>query len=103
MAHLKNPHPGDILKHEFIDEIGMSQNQLADSLGVPRNRIHLIVRGLRSVSADSDLRLCKFFGLSEGYFLRLQNAYDTLEAKRQIAKQVENIVPYAANGSEAHT
>lgn len=106
MAKLKNPHPGDILKYEFIDEIGMSQNQLADSINVPRNRIHAIVNGTRSVSADTDLRLCKFFGLSEGYFLRLQNLYDTMEAKRSIAKQVEKIIPYQTalhNASEART
>jgi addiction module HigA family antidote len=102
MAKLKNPHPGDILKYEFIDEIGMSQNHLADSINVPRNRIHAIVNGTRSVSADTDLRLCKFFGLSEGYFLRLQNLYDTMEAKRSIAKQIEKIVPYkgSAGGLE---
>jgi len=94
MTRLKNPHPGDILKHELLDEIGISQNQLADALGIPRNRIHLIISGQRSVTADSDLRLCKFFGLSEGYFLRLQNHYDLLEAKRAIGKQLDKIAPY---------
>jgi addiction module HigA family antidote len=94
---LKNPHPGDILKYEFLDEIGMSQNALADAIGVPRNRIHAIVNGTRDITADTDLRLCKFFRLSEGFFLRLQNAFDTLEAKRRIARQVEKIQPYHAN------
>ena len=91
---LANPHPGEILKQEFLSEIGLSQNQLAQAIGVPGNRIHAIVNGLRDVSADSDLRLCRFFGLSEGYFLRLQNAYDTLEAKRRIADQLAAIKPY---------
>jgi len=68
---LPNPHPGVILKEEFLNEIGMSQNQLAEALGVPGNRIHAIVNGTRNVTADTDLRLCRFFGLSEGYFLRL--------------------------------
>jgi len=90
---LKNPHPGDILKYEFLDEIGMSQNALADAIGVPRNRIHAIVNGTRDITGDTDLRLCKFFRLSEGYFLRLQNAFDTLEAKRKIAAQVAKIKP----------
>ena len=94
MTMLENPHPGDILKHEFIDEIGMSQNKLADCLGVSPDRIHSIVKGSRRITADTDLRLCKFFGLSDGYFLRLQNTYDTMEAKRSMAKQVEGIVPY---------
>jgi addiction module HigA family antidote len=94
MMELRNPHPGEILKEEFLNEIGMSQNQLAHAIGVPGNRIHAIVNGVRDITADTDLRLCKFFGLSEGYFLRLQNAFDTLEAKRRIAEQVAKITPY---------
>lgn len=93
MTKLRNPHPGEILKHEFLEELNMSQNHLADSIGVPRNRIHAIVNTERSITADTDLRLCKFFGLSEGYFLRLQNAYDTMEAKRTIARQIARIKP----------
>ena len=94
MAALKNPHPGDILKHEFLETTGLSQNRLAHAIGVPPNRIHSIVAGARGVTADTDLRLCRFFGLSEGYFLRLQNAYDTLEAKRKIAAQIARIKPF---------
>src|SRR5271157_5247742 len=94
MGQLRNPHPGEILKQEFLNEIGMSQNQLAHAIGVPGNRIHAIVNGTRDITGDTDLRLCKFFGLSEGYFLRLQNAYDTLQAKRRIAEQVAKIKPY---------
>jgi addiction module HigA family antidote len=94
MAQLRNPHPGEILKEEFLNEIGISQNQLAHAIGVPGNRIHAIVNGTRAITGDTDLRLCKFFGLSEGYFLRLQNAYDTLEAKRRIAAQLAKIKPY---------
>jgi addiction module HigA family antidote len=91
---LKNPHPGDILKYEFLDELNMSQNALADALGVPRNRIHAIVKGTRDITADTDLRLCKYFRLSEGYWLRLQNTFDTLEAKRKITSQIAKIKPY---------
>ena len=94
MTELHNPHPGEILKEEFLKEIGMSQNQLAQAIGVPGNRIHAIVNGTRNVTGDTDLRLCRFFGLSEGYFLRLQNAYDTMEAKRRIAKELAKIKPY---------
>lgn len=94
MTQLRNPHPGEILKHEFLDEIGMSQNRLAQATGVPPNRIHAIVNGTRDVTADTDLRLCKFFGLSEGYFLRLRNAFDTIEAKRRIMPLVAKIKPY---------
>ncbi len=91
MAQLHNPHPGEILKEEFLTEIGMSQNQLAHAIGVPGNRIHAIINRTRAITGDTDLRLCKFFGLSEGYFLRLQNGYDTLEAKRRIAAQLNAI------------
>src|ERR1700744_4702288 len=70
---LNNPHPGEILKHEFLTEIKMSQNQLAHAIGVPTNRIHGIVNGTRDITADTDLRLSRFFGLSDGYWLRLQN------------------------------
>lgn len=94
MAELHNPHPGEILKHEFLAEIGMSQNQLAHAIGVPGNRIHAIVNGTRDITADTDLRLSKYFGLSEGYWLRLQNAHDTLDAKRRIARDVAKIKPY---------
>jgi addiction module HigA family antidote len=52
----------------FLNEIGVSQNQLAQAIGVPGNRIHAIVNGTRDITADTDLRLCKFFGLTEGYF-----------------------------------
>lgn len=100
VAKLHNPHPGEIIRHEFLDEIQMSQNQLADNIGVPRNRIHAIVNGTRGITADTDLRLCKYFGLSEGYFLRLQNMHDTMEAKRTIADQIEHIRPYSPQTSD---
>ena len=64
-----NPNAGEILKEEFLNELNMSQNALARAINVPANRIHAIIRGDRSITADTDLRLCKFFGLSEGYFL----------------------------------
>src|SRR5678815_1974353 len=95
MGQLRNPHPGEILKEEFLNEIGISQNQLAHAIGVPGNRIHAVVNGTRSITADTDLRLCRFFELTEGYFLRLQNAFDIMEAKRRIGEQIVNIKPYA--------
>lgn len=96
MRMLRNLHPGEILKAQFLEGIGLSQNQLARGIGVPPNRVHAIINGTRGVSADTDLRLCKFFGLSEGYFLRLQNAFDTLKAKRRVAKDIAKIKPYKA-------
>src|SRR3974377_1582124 len=94
MTQIRNPHPGEILKEEFLKESGSSHNGLAQAIGVPGNRIHAIVNGTRDITGDTDLRLCKFFGLSEGYFLRLQNAYGMLGAKRRIAAQLAKIKPY---------
>jgi addiction module HigA family antidote len=68
---LINPHPGIILKYELLNEIPISQNALAKALAVPSNRIHAITNGTRKITADKDLRLCMYFGISEGYFLRL--------------------------------
>ena len=65
------------------------------AIGVPANRIHAIVKGERDITTDTDLRLCKFFGLSEGFFERLQISYDRAEAKMKIAGQIEKIVPFA--------
>lgn len=93
---LKNPHPGIILKEEFLVELDMSQNSLAKAIGVPPNRIHEIVSGKRKVTAETDLRLSRFFNLSEGYWLRLQIQYDLMEAKRAYAQKIEMIVPLAS-------
>ena len=93
---LHNSKVGEILKEEFLDEIGISQNALAKAINVPSNRIHTIVNGTRRVTANTDLRLCSFFGLSEGYFLRLQNAYELMEAKRKLGQVLIEIQPYVS-------
>lgn len=94
MTLLKNPHPGEILKEEFLAPLSISQNALANAIGVPANRINEVIRGRRGITADTDLRLGQFFGLSEGYWLRLQNAYDMMQAKRQGGKAISKIKPY---------
>ena len=91
---LKNPHPGEILKEEFLDEIGISQNALAKAIDVPANRINEIVRGRRGITADTDLRLARYFELSEGYWLRLQNSYDMMEVRRESMRQIDRIQPF---------
>lgn len=91
---LHNPKVGEILKQEFLGKINMSQNALAKSIGVPSNRIHAIVNGTRRVTADTDIRLCRFFKLSDGYFLRLQNAYELMEAKRNLGEVLAKIEPF---------
>jgi antitoxin HigA-1 len=68
--------PGEILLEEFLKPLGISQYRLAKEIGVPTQHISEIVSGKRSITADTDLRLCRFFGLSNGYWLRAQTAYD---------------------------
>jgi antitoxin HigA-1 len=93
---LPNPHPGEILTLEFMQPIGLSQNALARVLHVPPRRINELVHGKRAVSADTDLRLARYFGLSEGFFLGLQADYDLMQRKREIAAELETINPRAA-------
>ncbi len=82
MAKLPNIHPGEILYEDFMQPMALSKNALAKQMGVPATRIGEITLGRRAITADTDLRLSKVFGTSEGYWLRLQNAYDLEEARR---------------------
>ena len=92
-----NPvHPGEILSEEFLKPLELSQYRLAKEIGVPPRRINEIILGKRAVTADTDLRLCRYWGLSEGFFLRLQMAHDLLEQKRKMGAELEKITPRAA-------
>jgi antitoxin HigA-1 len=94
MAERTDPvSPGEMLAEEFLNPIGMSKYRLAKSIGVPAQRIGDIIAGKRGISADTDLRLCRFFGLSDGWWLRLQAGHDTVVAKRGMAAELERIVP----------
>lgn len=93
---LRNPHPGEILWLEFMEPMGLSQNALARAIGVPPRRINELVHGRRAVTADTDLRLARYFGMSEGFFLGLQMDHDLMERRRQIGRELETIVPRAA-------
>lgn len=91
---LPNIHPGDILLEDFIEPMGLTKNALATAIGVPATRIGEITRGTRAITADTDLRLSRYLGTSEGYWLRLQIAYDLTEARR--SGHYDNIRPRAA-------
>src|SRR5947208_15094976 len=82
-ALLHNPHPGEILAEEFMKPMGLTQNGLARTLGVPPRRINEIVLGKRAITADSDLRLARYFGMSEGFFLGLQADFELLQRRRK--------------------
>lgn len=88
------PHIGKVLNEEFLEPLKISQNALAVAIGVPTNRINAIVRGQRGITADTDLRLTKYFGLTKGYFLRLQSNLELLEQSHKIEKELSNIIPF---------
>lgn len=90
--------PGELLLEEFLKPMGISQYRLAKEIGVPAQRIGQIIAGRRSVTADTDLRLCRFFGLSNGYWLRAQVAYDTDIAATALAATLRKIKPWTGSG-----
>lgn len=99
MKKLKNIHPGEILLEEFLIPLDISQNALARDIKVPPRRINEIVHGKRSISADTDLRLSRALGTSEGFWLGLQADYDLEERRSKISKQLKSIF-YLAKSNE---
>ena len=89
--------PGEMLLEEFLKPMELSQYRLAKEIGVPQRRIGEIVVGKRAVTADTDLRLCRFFGLSDGWWLRLQADYDTELTKDTLAKTLAKIKPWSGS------
>ena len=92
---IKIEHIGKILFDEFMEPYNLSQNALARAIGVAPSRITDIVNGRRGITADTDLRLSRLFGLSEGYFLRLQEHIETTIVKQKISSELARIVPLA--------
>jgi addiction module HigA family antidote len=88
--------PGELLWEDYLKPLGISRYRLAKEIGVPPQRIGDIVAGKRAVSADTDLRLCKYFGLTPGYWLRVQASFDIAVARERIADSINRIVPYVA-------
>jgi addiction module HigA family antidote len=94
MRELDAVTPGELLKEELLVPMGISQYRLAQEIGVPPQRISEIVAGKRAVTADTDLRLSRFFGLSKGYWLRAQAAYDIEVAEEALAEALDAIQPW---------
>ena len=86
--------PGELLREEFLEPMGISQYRLAKEIGVPAQRVGEIVAGRRAITANTDLRLCRFFGLSSGYWLRAQAAHDTEVAERTLGAKLKSIRPW---------
>lgn len=95
MKRLKPVTPGELLRDEFLVPLGITKYRLAKEIGVPAQRIGDIVAAKRAITADTDLRLCRFFGLSKGYWLRAQVAYDTEIAEEDLSTTLAAITPWA--------
>ena len=91
MMKLKNIHPGEILLEEFLLPMNISQNKLGTDIGVSPRRINEIVHGKRAVTADTDLRLSRALGTSEGFWLGLQADYDLEEKKASLKSKLDKI------------
>lgn len=94
MRRLKPVTPGELLLEEFLKPLGLTQYRVAKEICVPAQRIGEIVAGKRAITADTDLRLCRFFGLSNGYWLRAQAAHDTEVAEKTLAAVLKRIKPW---------
>ena len=95
--------PGQILLEEFLKPMGLSQYRLAKEIGVPAQRISEIVGGKRSITADTDLRFCRFFGLSNGYWLRAQAAHDTEVAEHTLGPLINKIRPWSEHVAQQNS
>ena len=94
MRKVPYPHPGEILLEEFLKPMGITQYRLAKEIGVPQRRIGEIVTGVRAVTADTGLRLSRFFGMSECFWIGLQADYDAAKTRDSLAKTLARIKPW---------
>jgi antitoxin HigA-1 len=86
-------HPGEVLREEFLEPLGVTQHRLAVSISVPPRRINEIVHGKRGISADTALRLAKFFGTSDRFWLNLQSRFDLEVERDQLGSVLDAIMP----------
>jgi addiction module HigA family antidote len=98
MSAMPFPVPGEVLQREYLDPLKIPPRTLAEQIGVPATDIEGVLAGRRAVTADLDLRLSRFLGLREGFFLDLQASYDRAHVKRQIGKSLDAIVPWPRPG-----
>jgi addiction module HigA family antidote len=100
MRKIRPVTPGELLLEEFLKPMGITQYRLAKEIGVSQRRIGEIVAGKRTITADTDLRLAQYFGLSDGYWLRAQAHYDTRMAREAMRETLARIRPLAARQTE---
>lgn len=92
MNTLHFPHPGEILKEEFLTELGISQYRLAEDIGIPHSRVTAIIQGKRSITPDTALRLARYFGNSAEFWIGLQKEYELRKAREAYGDQIEQEV-----------
>lgn len=95
MTKLKNVHPGEILDEEFLKPMGVTAYRLSKAIGIPQTRTSQIIKGKRGITADTALRLSKYFGTSEKFWLGLQNDFDIEEERILLSKELERIVAFS--------
>jgi addiction module HigA family antidote len=93
---LHNPHAGEMLASEFMGPLQLDTASLARAIGAPAQRLEAVIAGAEPMDAELDLRLARYFRMSEGFFLRLQADYELLEAKRALNGKLDRIAPRAA-------
>jgi addiction module HigA family antidote len=93
MKKIANIHPGEILQEEFLIPMGISAYKLSKSIGVQQTRISLIIKGERGITADTAMRISKYFGTTPEFWMNLQREYDLRKVKSEIKEIIDNIVP----------
>ena len=101
-THRAPTHPGEMLLEEFLNPMGLTQRDLADSIHVPYQRINEIINGRRGVTPSTALRLSKFFGVSADYWMNLQLRWDLYFAKQSEADKLKIIKPVSPQQASAH-
>ena len=96
MRKLPNIHPGEILRDEFLNPMGISQNALARAISVPPRRINEIALGKRAITADTALRLAHYFGTSDQFWMALQASFDLEEARNKLGSRLKQLDRAAA-------
>ena len=94
MSELTFPHPGEILRSEFLEEMNLSQYKLAMDIGIPHSRVTAIIKGRRAVTPDTALRLSRYFGTSAEFWLGLQTEFDLRKAREEVGATIDKeVVP----------
>jgi addiction module HigA family antidote len=102
-THREPTHPGEMLIEEFLTPLGITQRDLAKSINVPYQRVNEIINKKRGISPSTALRLAKFLGMSEDFWMNLQQRWDLYKAKQSESKELKRIRPFRENNQTAYS